>query len=40
LTVSEVVDLSPSIRRRSASGVGGELHAPILRSSSAERRLG
>jgi hypothetical protein len=40
LTVSEVADLSSSIRRRHASGVGGEPGAPVVGSSSAERRLG
>jgi hypothetical protein len=40
LTVSEIADLSPSIRRRYASGVRGEPRAPVIGSSSAERRLG
>jgi hypothetical protein len=40
LTVSEVADLSPSIRRRHASGVGGESGAPVIGPSSAERRVG
>ena len=40
LTVSEAADLSSSIRRRHASGVGGEPGAPVIGSSSAERRLG
>jgi len=40
LTVSEAADLSPSIRRRHASGVGGEPGAPVIGASSAERRPG